>query len=529
MRRLARLFALLPLAMAWLPVAGAVASPYPVTSTADTTDTGTLRWAIDEANDHIGADSIPVEVTGTIELETALPPITDDLTIVGTGADDLAVERDAAALAFRIFEFIGADVTVSDLAVRSGFATTGAGILNASGDLTLTRVVVTGNEAANEGGGVVLAGGGGILSTGSLTLRESFVHDNAVTAGGGEENVAAGGGVEAEGQLTVERSTISGNVVQALAEGGRDSFAFGGGLEVPSGVVWIEESTISGNSVLAAEGPDSNVARGGGVQGTGIALTGSTVTGNSVAVENTGDLVTIAAGANLAVSSDSGVRNSIVSDPVGSAESCADFLPSGGYNLDEDGSCEFAQSSDLVGVAAGLDPELKFNGGPTPTHALFENSIAVDRGKSFGSKVDQRGLPRPSDFPAISNKEGGDGSDIGAFELQAPPAGSKQPPPPPIIVSLIPGDKEAPNTRIVKGPARVTFKRLAKITFNSTEAQSTFQCKFDGGSWRNCRSPWKRNVAAGAKHVFKVRATDRFGNVDPTPARFGWRVKRVGG
>jgi len=27
------------------------------------------------------------------------------------------------------------------------------------------------------------------------------------------------------------------------------------------------------------------------------------------------------------------------------------------------------------------------------------------------------------------------------------------------------------------------------------------------------------------RHVFKVRAIDRFCNIDPAPARFGWRVK----
>ena len=33
--------------------------------------------------------------------------------------------------------------------------------------------------------------------------------------------------------------------------------------------------------------------------------------------------------------------------------------------------------------------------------------------------TDQRGLPRPVDFPGITNAPGGDGSDIGAFEVQA--------------------------------------------------------------------------------------------------------------
>ncbi len=43
---------------------------------------------------------------------------------------------------------------------------------------------------------------------------------------------------------------------------------------------------------------------------------------------------------------------------------------------------------------------------------------AVDKGASFGLSADQRDFTRPVVFPAISNAPGGDGADIGAFELQ---------------------------------------------------------------------------------------------------------------
>lgn len=520
------LFALAALAAVLLPAAPAAALSYPVTSTGDAASKGTLRGSIEEANAHMGADTIPIEATGTIQLDSALPTIDDDVTIAGPG--NLIVERSDTASAFRIFEFVGVLATVSDLTVRGGVATTGAGILNAGGNLTLIRVVVAGNEAASEGSGsgAILTSGGGVLSTGSLTLRESFIHGNEVAARGGEESTAAGGGVEAEGALTVERSTISGNSVRALAQGGRDAFAFGGGIALASGAAWIEESTISGNSVFAAEGPDSNIARGGGIQGDGISLTGSTVADNSVDLGKTGDIVTIAAGANLDVAADSSVRNSLVAEPRGDEESCAAQLPSAGYNLDEDGSCEFDLSSDLNQVPAGLNPVLAANGGPTPTHALLSGSIAIDRGASFGDTTDQRGLPRPSDFPAISNKEGGDGSDIGAFELQVPPGGSPAPPVP-ILVGTESSDRTAPRTRIISGPARVGYERRAKFRFTSSEGQSTFQCRVDRKPYRKCRSPYKLKVAPG-KHHFRVRAIDRFGNVDRTAARFSWRVKPVG-
>jgi hypothetical protein len=44
------------------------------------------------------------------------------------------------------------------------------------------------------------------------------------------------------------------------------------------------------------------------------------------------------------------------------------------------------------------------------------DSPAIDAGHSGGITTDQRGLPRPIDDPNTPNAEGGDGSDIGAYE-----------------------------------------------------------------------------------------------------------------
>lgn len=500
-----------------LPAGSALALSYPVESSADTKDKGTLRASIEEANAHIGADSIPINITGTIKLVSALPGIGGDVTIAGPGAGSLTVERsNSAPTFFGVLNFSGSTSTLSGITVRGGVAETGAGILNGSGgDLTLVRVVVTGNQAASEGG--MYASGGGIFSNGSLTLRESTVSGNKAIAGDGDENIAGGGGIEAEGSVLVERSTISGNLAWAFAGIGHKSEAIGGGLALASGTATIEESTISGNTVRAEESSQSTIARGGGIWGGGLTMRGSTIAGNAAEIDDSATSSNVA-GDNLDVSAT--IRDSIVADPQGEGNNCAKSLLSAGFNLDEGSSCGLGKSTDLVGLPAGLEP-LADNGGPTLTRALRADSIAIDRGNSFNYSVDQRGLPRISDFASISNTEGGDGSDIGAFELQVPPpaAGSG-----PVLVSEQPADRQPPNTRIVKGPARSTYETKAKFRFASTEAQSSFQCKFDKGRWKACRNPAKRTVKP-AKHVFKVRAIDRFGNVDPTPARFGWRVK----
>src|SRR6266516_743548 len=58
--------------------------------------------------------------------------------------------------------------------------------------------------------------------------------------------------------------------------------------------------------------------------------------------------------------------------------------------------------------------------------AVSQLSPAIDKGKrdaipALALNTDQRGMLRPADFASIPNATGGDGSDIGAFEVQAPP------------------------------------------------------------------------------------------------------------
>ena len=52
--------------------------------------------------------------------------------------------------------------------------------------------------------------------------------------------------------------------------------------------------------------------------------------------------------------------------------------------------------------------------------ALRSGSPAIDKGRNFSVSTDQRGVPRPFDFDSVANAAGGDGSDIGAFELGQP-------------------------------------------------------------------------------------------------------------
>jgi hypothetical protein len=81
----------------------------------------------------------------------------------------------------------------------------------------------------------------------------------------------------------------------------------------------------------------------------------------------------------------------------------------------------------------------------------------------------------------------------------------------------------APNTRLKKKPRRRTASRLARFSFTSNQPGSTFQCKLDKKPFRSCRSPFKARVKPG-RHSFRVRALNRAGGLDLTPAVFKWKV-----
>jgi len=88
-------------------------------------------------------------------------------------------------------------------------------------------------------------------------------------------------------------------------------------------------------------------------------------------------------------------------------------ITSNGYNIESPGNtCGFDQTGDLVNITEGqLDlGELGDNGGPTMTHALGADSVAIDHipAVDCGVTTDQRGEPRPV----------GDGCDVGSFERQ---------------------------------------------------------------------------------------------------------------
>ena len=84
-------------------------------------------------------------------------------------------------------------------------------------------------------------------------------------------------------------------------------------------------------------------------------------------------------------------------------------------------------------------------------------------------------------------------------------------------------DLTPPQTTITSGPANLTKATRASFAFSS-EAGATFACSLDGAAYKACRSPTTLKGLSQGRHTFRVRATDRAGNVDPTPAVWRWKI-----
>ena len=299
------------------------------------------------------------------------------------------------------------------------------GETGATMSIALSDVIVDGNHADGDGGGIYTAA--------AMTATSIVVRNN--------DSVVNGGGVYNEGNSSITNSTISGNI----AEGGGGVFLTG------SNTVTITGSTLSGNRAVG----------GGAVSGRSgvtINMVNSTLSGNLGADVGAGfytngvaslRFVTIAnnvagadseaAGAGINTfksgSSLTTIKNVLLAgnkkgwvsvdyrtDPFpdtaaltnsncGTTGTGIPDVTSNGYNLSSDTTCQavMTQGTDinnqdpLIGVLADNNAGTT---GTTLTHALASNSPALSKGGAEGDvTTDQRGEPRESP------------PDIGAFEL----------------------------------------------------------------------------------------------------------------
>jgi predicted outer membrane repeat protein len=405
-----------------------------VTTTADS-GAGSLRAALLAANngDLIDAGG----VSGTIALTTGELLVSNSVTVAGPGPSGLAVNGQSASRVFHITNDVS--VLLSGLTITNGVESGifpghyGGGIWNDHATLAVSNCVISGNR-------VTSGSAGGIFNDGSfghaqLSVVASTLSQNlGGSGGGGICNYGPGG----TAKVIINSSTISGNNGSSVNGGGVFNSVSGG-----SATISATNSTFSANGCQANGGAIANSA----FTGTGVVnVINCTFSRNSAGTDggaianNAGSagtaILTILACTFATNSSLFNASESIYSTGTGAkVEMGGTILTAGsgggninnsgaftsdGYNLSSDsGAGLLSGPGDHIYTEPKLGP-LASNGGPTLTHALLAGSPAIDQGKNFGLATDQRGARRPFDWGSITNASGGDGSDIGAFELNPP-------------------------------------------------------------------------------------------------------------
>jgi len=413
-------------------------SPTPTIVVTNTNDSGpgSLRQALADAND---GDIIGFAVTGTIGLSSGELLVTRSITILGPGAENLAVDGNNQSRVFHIAS--GQTVTISGLTITNGHASDiGGGIYNDHAMLTLSNCVVTGNSAAlNIGGGI--HNDGTNIGHATLQINNSLITNNS---GGGIYNDALQAGTA---MLVITCSTLSGNGPgEAINNDGWSCIFCGNGTTA----VQITNSSIIGNG--GAIYSDTGRQNCGGSCPVTISITNSTISGNGSGVRNStlSDIVVsnstisdngsgiyndngaIAASVYNTTMSNNGAEIQNFNAPVVVAMSHTIFnvspgghsivndfgtVTSYGYNVSsDDGGGYLNGSGDQINTNPLLGA-LQNNGGPTFTHALLPGSPAINAGDpNFVGPpdYDQRG----PDYDRVR----GSRIDVGSFEVQNPPS-----------------------------------------------------------------------------------------------------------
>ena len=348
---------------------------------------GSLRQAVLDANAAGGSPVITFSnspgspfadsLSDTIMLTSGELPITTALTIQGPGAKLLTLSANHSSRIFNINAGAGSGVNVSGVTLRDGALPSNA----------------------NSGGGAIL------ITSGSLTLTDSEVTNNTAS----QSLSPIGGGIDNEGAIVkLERCTVANNT----------ALSSGGGIQCSAGATTLVNCTVTGNSAATLIN-----GTGGGIQSAStVTLINCTVFGNSAR-----------SGGNTAAPGTFNFQNTIIAGGIllGNGGAGADVNGAGynsqNYNLIQDTSSAIiggATSHTITGVSPALGA-LADNGGATRTMALRIGSPALDAGSAVTDpvtasalSVDQRGNSRPVNNPFVADAGGGDGSDIGAYELQ---------------------------------------------------------------------------------------------------------------
>jgi|SRR5579884_464204 len=351
-----------------------------------------------------------------------------------------------------------------------------------SGKVFVNSSTITGNSSVNQGAGiwldaVVLHND---FQTANLTVTGSVVSDNSATAA---NNVGGGIGNAGNGIVTITGSTIANNFSGGVGGGFGDENA--------QGTLIVVDSTFADNNAIG---------NGGGIEASGPSMTiaDSTITGNISQAQG--------GGVNVASATTLTINNTIVAGNFannnggmnfqGTAPDVFAAVTSGKGNFIGIGDANLTgitngTNSNHVGTAAApLNPllgALQNNGGPTPTEAPLPGSPVIDAGATVvlaNTSTDQRGFSRVANGAV----------DIGAVEFQDAS----------LSVAITPASGKVP----VGGTASFAITVTNASGHALPADNSTLNVTLSGGL--SATSPLSFNLAAlgaGQSQTFVVTAT----------------------
>ena len=442
----------------------------PAVTNCDDSGSGSLRFAVDPVNGAVSGDTIDMSALGcsTITLTSGaitIPPPLQNLTLHGPGRKQLTIvgKNGAVIEADRIINHtFGATGHLYIDNLRMGYgqpsnASGGVqgGCVRSQGYVTLdnvgiyycTATATSPTLAGNAMGGGVYAYAGLTISDGSVLLKNtvSVANSAAYAEGGGAfthgpldmsdsavgENYAKGAGKSHGGGLSLRGNvTITGSVI-----GGNYSSRRGGGLFIAksSGVhtTTISNSTISSNGAhLYAGGIYINSSTATYINNSTIALneashykTVSPVAyyAPGLAIKSSGAAITLSLQSTIIANNSAGGT----AEDLSTGPTPASVTITGSNNLVRAYKNDVALPSGQGNLPQGTCPKLgrlRFNGGPTVTHALQSGSPAIDAGNNSANDphtgvpalYDQRGA---GPVAPLYTRESGS-ADIGAYEYQ---------------------------------------------------------------------------------------------------------------
>ncbi len=109
-----------------------------------------------------------------------------------------------------------------------------------------------------------------------------------------------------------------------------------------------------------------------------------------------------------------------------------------------------------------------------------------------------------------------------AFSVRATDAAGNFDPTPAEWVWTI--DTLAPETMLIRGPSPLDNSVQVRFEFRSDDPNASFECSLDNQAYAECRSGDTFGPLTDGPHAFAVRAKDRAGNLDISPALYAWSV-----